>query len=103
MSERHDRRRDGYASLLLDLHPVRAGTARLPPGLHGTCQMDRTASDKQALGQRRLTRIRMRDDSKRPALGMRYRHIGLVRIRYVKRAPMQTALGRLRPIDQVAG
>ena len=62
----HHGRRYRDTSLFLDLHPVaRRGLADLVR-LHRTRYMDRTAVQQQLLCQRRLTRIRVRDDRKSP-------------------------------------
>jgi len=67
--ELHDRRRDGNAALLFDLHPVGGcvlfGLARLDR----TGLMDRAAVEQELLGQRRFTRVGVRDDGEgSPAL-----------------------------------
>ena len=65
--ESHHGRSDGYTALLLDLHPVGgSGLADLVT-LHRTRYVDSTAVEQQFLRQRRLTRIRVRDDGERAA------------------------------------
>ncbi len=63
--EPHHRRGDGDAALALDGHPV---GRRLPPGLarpHIAGEVDRAAEQKELLGERRLTGVRVRDDAER--------------------------------------
>jgi len=60
--ELEDRRGDGDAALLLQLHPV---GRRVPPGparLHAAREVDGSAVEQQLLGQRRLARVRVGDD-----------------------------------------
>jgi hypothetical protein len=61
----HDRRRDRYAALLLEAHPVgRCVPGRLAP-LHGARHLNRPAEQQQLLGQRGLTRVGVRNDRER--------------------------------------
>ena len=65
--ELHHRRRDRDAALLFDLHPVGSRVARALARLDGARHLDRAAEEQQLFGQRRLARIRVRDDRKRAA------------------------------------
>ena len=60
--ERHDRRGDGDAALLLDLHPVGAGAAVRPARLDLARQVDGAAFEQQLFGQRGLARVRVGND-----------------------------------------
>jgi hypothetical protein len=60
--ERHHRAGHRNAALLLDLHPVRAGTAGLPTRLHLAGEMDRAAEQQELFGQRGLAGIGVRND-----------------------------------------
>ena len=53
---------DGDAALALQLHPVAGDVAGLPPGLDGAGQVDGASVEEELLRQRRLARVRMRDD-----------------------------------------
>src|SRR3546814_1103193 len=59
----HHRRRDGNTALLLDFHPVGAGAAIGPTRLYLPGQVNRATFQKQFFSERRLTRVRVRDDS----------------------------------------
>ena len=63
--ELHHGARHRDAALLLDLHPVRRRVARALARLHGAGHLDRAAVQQQLLGQRRLARVRVRDDRER--------------------------------------
>ncbi len=65
--ELHHRARDRDAALLLDLHPVRRRVPRALARLDGAGHLDRAAEEQQLLGQRRLARVRVRDDRERAA------------------------------------
>jgi hypothetical protein len=67
--ERHHRGGDGNAALLLDLHPVRPGAAIGPARLHLAREVNRPALQQQFFGQRRLARVRVRDDGEGSAGG----------------------------------
>ena len=69
--ELHHRARDRDAALLLDLHPVGRRVARALARLDGAGHLDRAAEQQQLLGQRRLARVRVRDDRERAALARR--------------------------------
>jgi hypothetical protein len=60
--EGHNRRRDGNAALALDLHPVRTRASCVAARLDGARQLDGAAEQQQLFGQRRLARVRVRDD-----------------------------------------
>ena len=60
--ERHHGSDDRDAALALDLHPVRARLDLVALGLHFAGELDRAAEEKQLLGQRRLARVRVRND-----------------------------------------
>jgi len=56
-------RRDRDAALALELHPVaRRVAARVPARLDRAREMDRAAVEEQLLRERRLARVRMRND-----------------------------------------
>ncbi len=65
--ERHHRRDDGNSALALDAHPVRARLATVRLGAHFARKLDGAAKQQQLLGQRRLARVRVRDDGERSA------------------------------------
>ena len=65
--ELHHRAGDRDAALLLDLHPVGCRVARALARLDRARHLDRAAEEQQLLGQRRLARIRVRDDGERAA------------------------------------
>ena len=65
--ERHCSRRNGDAAVLLHLHEVRARPPRLALGAHLAGLLDRAAEEQQLFRERRLSRIGMRDDRKRPS------------------------------------
>ena len=71
IAEGHDRRADRDAPFALDLHPVRTGPPRLAARFHGTGKLNRARVEKELLGERRLARVRVRDDGERPASGDR--------------------------------
>ena len=66
--ELHHRARDRDAALLLDLHPVGGRVARALARLDRAGELDRAAEQQQLLGQRRLARVRVRDDRERAPL-----------------------------------
>src|SRR3546814_13437797 len=72
----HHRRRDGNTALLLDFHPVGAGAAIGPTRLYLPGQVNRATFQQQFFSERRLTRVRVRDDSEGTA-GV-YREWGVV-------------------------
>ena len=63
----HDRRRDGDAALLFELHPVRDRVARGRLALDRAGELDGPAVQQQLFRERRLAGVRVRDDRKRPA------------------------------------
>jgi len=60
--EGHDAGGHGNAALLLDLHPVRPRPPVVATRLDLAGQVDSAALQQQLLGQRRLTRIGVRDN-----------------------------------------
>ena len=64
IAELHDRRRDGNAALLFNLHPVRHGRAGVLFPLDYTGLRDRSAVEQEFFGQRGLAGIRVRNDCK---------------------------------------
>ena len=60
--EGHHRGDDGNAALALDAHPVRTGLAAVGLGAHFAGELDRAAEQQQLFGERRLARVRVRDD-----------------------------------------
>jgi hypothetical protein len=67
--EAHHRGADRDAAFALHLHPVGSGAALLAARLDRARQLDRAAEQQQFFRQRRFTRVRMRDNRKRPAAG----------------------------------
>ena len=63
----HDRRRDGDAALLFELHPVRDRVARGRLALDRSGELDGPAVQQQLFRERRLAGVRVRDDRKGPA------------------------------------
>ena len=63
----HDRRRDGDAALLFELHPVRDRVARGRLALDRAGELDGPAVQQQLFRERRLAGVRVRDDRKGPA------------------------------------
>ena len=63
--ELHHGARHRDATLLLDLHPVRRRVARALARLDRAGEQDRAAVEQQLLRQRRLARVRVRDDRER--------------------------------------
>ena len=61
------RGRDRDAALLLERHPVGRGVAPRLAAAHGAGELDRAGIQQQLLGERRLARVGMRNDSERPA------------------------------------
>ena len=66
--ECHHRRGYRNAALLFNLHPVRTRAPSLPARLHFTGQVNRAALQQQFLRQRSLTRVRVGNNSKGPAV-----------------------------------
>ncbi len=60
----HHRAGHRDAALFLDLHPVRGGVTRGLARLDRTGDLDRAREQQQLLGQRRFTRVGVRDDGK---------------------------------------
>ena len=54
----------GDAALLLDLHPVGGGSFANFIAFYGSRHVDSTSVEQEFLGERRFTRIRVRDDRK---------------------------------------
>ena len=77
--EGHDRGHDRDAARLLDRHPVRAGAAAVALGAHLAGKLDGAAEEQQLLGQRRLARVRVRDDGE----GAPSRHFLFERVGHV--------------------
>ena len=71
-------RADGDPALALQLHPVGRGGLLVFARRHRPGELHRAAVEQQLLGQRRLARVRMRDDGERPPLldFLRNRHKG---------------------------
>jgi hypothetical protein len=63
--ELQDRRGDGDAALLLQLHPVGPGAAPLTPGLDLTGLLHRPAVEQELLGEGGLARVGVADDGER--------------------------------------
>ena len=63
----HDRRCHRDAALLLQRHPVRRRMATRFSALDGTGKLYRAAVEQQLFGERRLARVRMRNDRERTA------------------------------------
>jgi hypothetical protein len=60
--ERHHRGHDGNAAVALDAHPVGAGLATIGLGAHFAGELNRAAEQEQLFSQRRLARVRVRND-----------------------------------------
>jgi hypothetical protein len=60
--ERHHAGRDRDAALLLDLHPVRPRTPRLPARFDLTRKVNGATLKQQLFGKRGLARVGVRDD-----------------------------------------
>ena len=65
----HDRRRDGDAALLFELHPVRDRVARGRLALDRAGELDGPAVQQELLCQRGLAGVRMGDDGEGPPPG----------------------------------
>ena len=65
--ELHHRCCHGDTALLLHLHPVGGSVARLALAFYRASNLDRVTEQQQLLGQRGLTGIGVRNDSKCPA------------------------------------
>ena len=66
MLEGHDRSRHRNPALLFDLHPVGTRAPALAARAHRARLLDGAPAQQQLFRQRRLARIGMRDDGKRP-------------------------------------
>jgi hypothetical protein len=66
--ELHHRARHRDSALLLDFHPVGGRVPLALARFHRPGHLDRAAVQQQLLGERRLARVRVRDDRERPAL-----------------------------------
>ena len=60
--ERHHARHHRDAARLFDRHPVRPRVAPVALGLHLARELNGAAQKQQLLGQRRLARVRVRND-----------------------------------------
>src|SRR5690606_17751523 len=87
---RHDGGCDRNPALLLHLHPVRACAPPVALGLHHPGHLDRSPEQQKLLRQRRLARIRVRNDRERPPL--------LDRILEIHDRRFQTAKLKARPV-----
>ena len=70
----HHRSHDRNAALALDLHPVGARLHSVLLGFHLAGKLDRAAEQQQLFGQRRLARVRVRNDREGAAAGDRLGH-----------------------------
>ena len=77
--EGHGAGGDRDAALLLELHEVRAGAARLALGADLAGHLDGAAVEQELLGQRRLAGVRVRDDREGAPAGDLRRQRGRVR------------------------
>jgi hypothetical protein len=63
----HDRAGHRDATLLFDFHPVRSGMARSLAGFDRPGDLDCAREQQELFRERGFTRVRVRDDGKRPA------------------------------------
>ena len=66
--ELHDGRSDGDSPLLFDFHPVGLSKVTGLPGFNGPSLANYAPEKKELFGNRRLPRVRVRNDGERPPL-----------------------------------